>query len=94
MVILAAAGALAAGAWLGRRPTGRLRPATANGVEAPSTLAVTQLQPPARVPMDEVTEEDLHDLERGLALLLSTGGTPGQIEDGPAELPPARGWAR
>ena len=97
IVALAVAGALAAGAWLGRRPAVRLRPAAANPVEPEpmSTLAVTQLRPlAADVPNDELTEDDLRDLERGLELLLSTSGTPGHVENGPAELPPAREWAR
>jgi len=95
IVALAAAGALAVGAWLGRRPAVRPRPAAANPVEPAATLAVTRLQPPAaEVPTDEVTEEDLRDLERGLELLLSTSGAPRQAENGPAELPPAREWAR
>lgn len=95
IVALAVAGALAAGAWLGRRLAVRPRPAAANPVEPTSTLAVSQLQPPAGdVPTDEVTEEDLRDLERGLELLLSTSRTPGQVENRPGELPPAREWAR
>ncbi len=95
VVALAAAGALAVGAWLGRRRGSRPQWAVANDAEPVLPQAGTEVEPPVReASTGEVSEEDLRALERELERLLSTSGTPGQTEHEPAELPQALEWAR
>ncbi len=95
IVALAAAGALALGACLGRGRVSRARFAVTDSSEPVPTLAATEVEPPvAEARGGEVSEDDLRALERELERLLSMSGTPGQTEQEPAALPQALEWAR
>ena len=95
IVALAAAGALAAGAWLGHRRPVRTKPVPATGAEPTPTPADARAEPEvAEASVGEVSAEDLRALDRELERLLGTTGSLAYAEHEPADLPPALEWAR